>query len=217
VARAGLAQSAAFDQPDRFFAEAKVTPSVQMRLLIYAEMLKKWQGTVNLIANSTVSSMWQRHFADSWQVSNVVPAARIWLDLGSGAGFPGLVTAIRYAEQSDADIHLIESDRRKCAFLREVSRETKVPVKLHCGRIEDIVPTLDQHFEAVSARALAPLAKLIDYAQIVLDNGAIGVFPKGEHAAAELTGLPSPDRYSCEFVPSWTAPSSQLILVKRRC
>ena len=99
-------------------------PETERRLAIYADLLAKWQKTINLVAASTLPHLWMRHFADSLQVQAAAPAAGCWVDLGSGAGFPGLVTAIRLAEEPGATVHLIESDQRKCAFLREVSRET---------------------------------------------------------------------------------------------
>ncbi len=127
--------------PDRAAALAlfPLPPETQQRLAIYAELLRKWQKTINLVAASTLPHIWTRHFADSLQVQAAAPEALIWVDLGSGAGFPGLVTAIRLADKPGAKVHLIDSDQRKCAFLREVSRETAAPAIVHDGRIESVV------------------------------------------------------------------------------
>ncbi|WP_244406131.1 16S rRNA (guanine(527)-N(7))-methyltransferase RsmG [Methylocella silvestris] len=186
------------------------------RLALYEALLRKWQGSINLVAKSTLDDIWIRHFVDSLQVSAAAPQARRWVDLGSGGGFPGLVTAIRYADDPSAEIHLIESDQRKCAFLRTVSRETGAHAIVHCGRIEDIAAALDAPFDAVSARALAPFSQLLHYAERFLEKGAIGVFSKGEQAEAELTGLSAAARYQIASVASETSDSARLIIVRRR-
>lgn len=190
--------------------------AIEARLAIYAELLAKWQKTINLVAPSTLSQIWMRHFADSLQVQAALPQARLWADLGSGAGFPGLVTAIRLAETPGAKVHLIESDQRKCAFLREVSRETQAPAEVHQGRIERIVPGLGR-VDAVSARGLAPLPVLLDYARPLLEKGGIGVFLKGERLADELTACQALDyfaAYDVTAIRSVTADTGRLLLIK---
>lgn len=195
---------------------AQIPEETLERLRIYEALLRKWQRTINLIGPTTLDSVWIRHFADSIQVSDAAPGARCWLDLGSGAGFPGLVTAIRYADDPRAAVHLIESDQRKCAFLRGVSRETGAPAIIHCGRIETILPELDAPIEAISARALAPLPILLDYAGKLIEKGATGVFSKGEQAEAELTDSRLTDRFSITSLPSRTSPSAHILVVRRR-
>jgi 16S rRNA (guanine527-N7)-methyltransferase len=170
-------------------------PESVHRLEIYAELLAKWQKTINLVGPSTLPHIWTRHFADSLQVQAAAPEARLWVDLGSGAGFPGLVTAIHLADDPCAKIHLIEADQRKCAFLREVSRETGAPTVVHPGRIESIVEQIDEPVEAVSARALAPLQDLVVYAAKFLEKGAFGIFLKGQDVAHELTDSAILSRY----------------------
>jgi 16S rRNA (guanine527-N7)-methyltransferase len=186
------------------------------RLEIYAELLQKWQRAFNLIGDSTVDNLWVRHFADSLQVSEAVPEALNWLDLGSGAGFPGLVTAIKNAAEPGARVHLVESNRRKCAFLQEAARETEAPAIVHCGRIENILPNLDETIDAVSARALAPLPILLTCAEKFLDQGAVGVFPKGKLISAELTPSLTAGKYLITTMESKTCASARLVLVKRR-
>jgi 16S rRNA (guanine527-N7)-methyltransferase len=190
--------------------------ATSQRLKIYESLLRKWQRAINLVGTSTLDEVWVRHFADSLQVADAVPGARRWLDLGSGAGLPGLVTAIKLAGEFGAVVHLVESNRRKCAFLREAARETGAPVIVHCGRIEDILPALDGPFDALSARALAPLETLIGYAEKFLDEGAVGVFPKGKGFAAELTQTLTDGKFLITEIESKTDPAARLILVRRR-
>ena len=194
----------------------EVSDEARRRLVIYESLLKKWQRTVNLVGGSTLGDIWVRHFADLLQVSMAAPNARRWLDLGSGGGFPGLVTAIRYADDPNASVHLIESDQRKCAFLRAVSRETGAPAIIHRGRIESVVSALEVSIEAVSARALAPLAILLCYSEKFLESGAIGVFSKGQQAEAELTDSMLADKYSITTLASQTSDSGRIVIVKRR-
>jgi 16S rRNA (guanine527-N7)-methyltransferase len=194
----------------------QVSPAVEERLNIYAALLTKWQKTINLVANSTLPDIWVRHFADSAQVLDAVPEARRWVDLGSGAGFPGLVTAIRLADTPGARVHLIESDQRKCAFLREVSRETGAPVIIHAGRIEQIVPIIEEKIEAVSARALASLPILLDWSKKFLEKEAVGVFLKGQNLDAELTDSSVTSTYLVSMLQSRTLASAQIVIVKAK-
>jgi 16S rRNA (guanine527-N7)-methyltransferase len=157
------------------------------RFEIYAALLRKWQPTINLVGASTLDHLWTRHIGDSLHVLAAAPQAKLWMDLGSGAGFPGLVTGICLAGIPGAHVHLVESDQRKCAFLRDVSRETGAPVTVHAERIEKLLPSFEEKIEAVSARALAPLQNLVLLAEKLLEKGAIGVFPQGQMAAIELT------------------------------
>jgi 16S rRNA (guanine527-N7)-methyltransferase len=186
------------------------------RLEIYANLLEKWQSTINLVGKSSLDDLWVRHIADSLQVAEAVPEARRWLDLGSGAGFPGLVTAIKYAGEPGALVDLVEADQRKCAFLRNVVRETSAPAIVHCGRLEKILPGLDEKIDAVSARALAPLEALLGYAEKFLDEGAVGVFSKGKHFGAELTDSLTAGKYLITTIASQTCSAARLVLVRRR-
>lgn len=186
------------------------------RLKIYGELLKKWQAKINLIGPSTLGDFWVRHFEDSYQLAELAGLWSEWVDLGSGGGFPGLVIAITHA--GNGRIHLVESDKRKVAFLREVSRETQTDVRIHVGRIETVLPSLCQQikFDVVSARALAPMDRLIDYARPALKNGALGLFLKGKGLNAELTRL-SPD-YNLEIriIESCTEPDGRIVAVREQ-
>jgi 16S rRNA (guanine527-N7)-methyltransferase len=201
---------------DAVLALFPLPAEIVRRLEIYAELLRKWQTTINLVSASTLPQLWTRHIADSLQVQAAAAEAKIWADLGSGGGFPGLVTAIRLAETPGAKVHLIESDQRKCAFLREVSRETSAHAVIHNARIEDVVGCLPDPIEAVSARALAPLPQLVAYAAPLLARGAVGVFLKGEGAEREVEALSADGRYRIMQRSSVTASVSRLLLVHDR-
>jgi 16S rRNA (guanine527-N7)-methyltransferase len=186
------------------------------RLQIYANLLEKWRRAINLVGISSLDDLWVRHFADSLQVADAVPEARRWLDLGSGAGFPGLVTAIRYADEPGALVHLVEAGRRKCVFLQNVIRETSAPAIVHCGRLENVLLGLDEKIDAVSARALAPLDTLLGYAEKFIAQGAVGVFPKGKLFEVELTDSLTVGKYLITTMDSQTCSAARLVLVRRR-
>ena len=193
---------------------ATLSDPIRRRLTLYAELLVRWQATINLVSPKTLPELWTRHIGDSLQVQAAVPEARRWVDLGSGGGFPGLVTAIQLADEPGASVHLVESDKRKAAFLRTVARETGAPATIHAERIEAFVPAHAEKVDAVSARALAPLPQLVAFAQLFLEAGAIGVFPQGESAGAELTGSDPDRRFHIDIVPSRVRDGSRLLLVR---
>lgn len=184
------------------------------KLQIYADLLLRWQSKINLVGPSTIGDIWNRHFEDSFQLLGLAGNWRRWIDLGSGAGFPGLVIAI--VDSEGGEVHLVESDRRKAAFLREVSRETSTPIKIHVGRIESVLPPLCEafHFDVISARALAPLARLIDYSWPALEKGALGLFLKGKALSAELTELPPDNRLNLSLFESRTEPDGKIVVVR---
>ncbi len=167
------------------------------RLRAYAELLVKWQKAINLVAPASLLDLWRRHILDSGQLARLAPLDALWLDLGSGAGFPGLVIAILGARE----IRLIESDVRKCAFLREAARITSAPAQIVNARIGDVAPF---HADVVTARALAPLAKLLGFASPFLGTQSIALFPKGQDVGAELTAAHRNWRMRVERHPSLT-------------
>jgi 16S rRNA (guanine527-N7)-methyltransferase len=184
------------------------------RLDIFEAVLRKWQETINLVAPSTLDFIWTRHFADSWQVGQVVSDAKLTVDLGSGGGFPGVVLGILAVETEGSSVHLVESDQRKAAFLREVSRETGAKCVIHMGRIEAVCPRIKGNVDVVSARALAPLAKLLEWSKIYLDKGAVGVFLKGQDVASELTLASMDSRFSLSVKDSLTDPRAKIIIAR---
>ena len=201
---------------ERDLVLASLPEDIRHRLTLYADLLTRWQATINLVSPSTLPHLWTRHIADSLQVQAAAPKARRWVDLGSGGGFPGLVTAIVLADEPGARVHLVESDKRKAAFLRTAARETGAPAIIHAARIETFVPTHAEAVDAVSARALASLPKLVAFAQLFLERGAVGVFPQGETASAELTGSDLAHRFRIDMVPSRLRDGSCLLLVRSK-
>lgn len=162
--------------------------AMEQRLVAYVGLVRKWQPVKNLVAPSTLPDIWRRHVADGAQAFAALPNARRWLDIGSGAGFPGLVTAILLADVDGGSVTLVESNGRKAAFLQTVARELKLPARIVSARIESFperLSPLENRFEAVSARALASLDRLLEYAEPWLSAGATGVFHKGQDFAAE--------------------------------
>jgi len=195
------------------FAEAfKVPRETIHRLTRYAEVLTDWQKRTNLVGPSTLPVLWSRHFADSAQLCGLAPNARLWLDLGSGAGFPGLVIAIIQAGTPDFHMHLVESNRKKCAFLGEVARETEAPVDIHAMRIEELAES-DQSLrpDVVSARALAPLPRLFELAAPFFGERTKGLFPKGREAEAELAAARKDWEFDFRLHPSLTTENSHIV------
>ena len=155
------------------------------RLSILAERLRQWQTKTNLVAPSTLDSIWQRHIADSLQCISIMPAATKWLDLGSGGGFPGLVIAACMAEIPNAQVTLVESNRKKAAFLRQVNRQMESNAWIIAERIEDLEFNVSAP-QIVTARALAPLADLLTLASPWLFAGATALLHKGREYREEL-------------------------------
>jgi 16S rRNA (guanine527-N7)-methyltransferase len=176
------------DDLDVVRAVLPLDAAMEQRLVAYVGLVRKWQPVKNLVAPSTLPDIWRRHVADGAQAFAALPNARRWLDIGSGAGFPGLVTAILLADVEGGSVTLVESNGRKAAFLQAVARELKLPAKIVSDRIESLPERLspsDNRFDAVSARALASLDRLLEYAEPWLSAGATGVFHKGQDFAAE--------------------------------
>jgi len=184
------------------------------RLDALVALVLERQQAMNLIAASTVPQVWTRHVADSLQLLALAPAARTWVDLGSGAGFPGLVIACALAGTAGAAVHLVESTRKKAAFLAEAAAALKLPVTVHPDRIEDFAPANRVSFDVVTARAVAPLSKLLGYAIPLLKSGAIGLFHKGQDVEAELTEASKYWTIEAELIPSKTDPRGRIVLVR---
>lgn len=207
--------SAGSDDAARAAVEAAVSRETFRRLDLMVELLRKWQKTINLVAPATLTEVWSRHIADSLQLINHVAADSVrWVDLGSGGGFPGLVIASALAERPGADVHLVESDTRKSAFLREVARVANLPVTVHAQRIEQVAQTLAPGTKVVSARALAPLPKLLELAEPFLSAGALGVFPKGRDAERELTEARKGWTLDCDLRASISDREARVLLVR---
>jgi 16S rRNA (guanine527-N7)-methyltransferase len=185
------------------------------RLDAFVATLLTWQQRINLIASSSVPEVWTRHVADSLQLLQLAPSARVWLDLGSGGGFPGLVLACALAETPGAGVHLVESNGKKAAFLREAIRVTGAPAIVHQARIEQMETKLDAQVNIVTARALAPLKELLVLAEPWTKKGAQALFPKGQDVGAELTEASRYWNIEAVLVPSKTDPQARIVSVSR--
>ena len=164
-----------------------VSRETEARLDRYVALLLEWQAKTNLVAPSTLPNLWTRHIADSLQLLTLAPTAKIWIDLGSGGGFPGVVLACALAETPGTMVHLVERIAKKAAFLREAIRVTGAPGTVHLSDIGDTVDRFAGSVDCVTARAVAPLHQLIGFAEPLVRQGAKALFLKGQDVEAELT------------------------------
>lgn len=179
------------------------------RLAVYIDLLRRWQRSINLVGPATLGDPWRRHIVDCGQLwSWWPPAARRLVDLGSGAGLPGLILAIMGAPET----HLVESDRRKASFLREAARATGAAVTVHACR-SDALPAIAA--DVVTARALAPLPLLLDLASPFIVSGTCCLFLKGRSAAAELTAAGRLWTMCSELHPSLSAPDGHVVVLRQ--
>lgn len=196
----------------------KLTPvsrETESALDQFVELFLRWQRAVQLVANSTLAQLWTRHIADSLQLLDLAPNAKVWADLGSGGGFPGLVVAIALKEKSGAKVHLIESDQRKAAFLREAVRTLDLPAMIHVKRIEEVPSETLPGLEIVTARALAPMPELLELAHPFLKDGAKGLFMKGANVDNELTDATKSWSIKSTIVPSKTDREGRIVVVEQ--
>jgi 16S rRNA (guanine527-N7)-methyltransferase len=164
-----------------------VSRKTEKRLDAHVDLLLQWQAKTNLVASSTLPNLWTRHISDSLQLLTLAPDAKIWIDLGSGGGFPGVVLACALAETSGAMVHLVERNAKKAAFLREALRITGAAGTVHPADIGDSVDSFAGPADCVTARAVAPLHQLVGFAEPLVGKGAKALFLKGQDVEAELT------------------------------
>ena len=193
---------------------AHVSRETEKRLEIFVDLLLGWQKKTNLVAPSTLHELWTRHIADSLQLLPLAPEARLWVDFGSGGGFPGIPIACALAGQRGSQVHLIESNGKKAAFLREAVRATGAPAVVHQERAEKFGESCAEAVHVVTARALAPLKILCDQAFPLISRGAVGLFLKGQDVDAELTDAAKYWRLEASKVPSKTSPQSSIVVVR---
>ena len=202
------------DTPERFARYFDVSRETIERLEIYEALLRHWQKGMNLVAPGTLDHLWHRHFADSAQLLALSPESRQWLDLGSGAGFPGLVIAVCSANREDSLVHIIESNARKCAFCKEVVRETGCSVEIHHARIESLGHrNRFGEVEIVTSRALAPLGQLFRLGSAFLKPGMQGLFLKGRQASSELAEAEKEWTFEAVLHPSVTDADARIVQV----
>ena len=198
---------------DAVLESLNVSRETSDRLKLMTDLLKKWNPRINLVSKSTLKEVWTRHILDSAQIFGLSDASKTnWVDIGSGGGFPGLVVAILAAELNPGlETTLIESDQRKCAFLRTVLRETGVPGRVLAQRIERAEP---QNADVLSARALAELDLLFSFAERHLARGGTMLFPKGVTWQKELQAAQESWSFSHQVITSKTEPNSVILKVK---
>jgi 16S rRNA (guanine527-N7)-methyltransferase len=200
-------------QWDEAAVRAHVSRETGDKLALLAAELQRWQAIKNLVSSSTLDEVWSRHIADSLQLADLEPQAPVWLDLGSGAGFPGLVVALAIANRPAAHVHLVESNGRKCAFLRHAVRITGAPATVHEARVEAVAGGLAGKVDVVTARAVASLTQLLGWSQDLLKSGAAGLFPKGRNTPEELTEAEKSWRFKAELLPSRTDSEARIVRV----
>lgn len=195
---------------ERVLHALNVSRETSERLKLLAELLRKWNPKINLVSRSTMDMIWERHILDSAQIFDLVShPVKHWVDIGSGGGFPGLVVAILAAEKDPTQrTTLIESDQRKCAFLRTVLRETEVSGTVLSSRIEAAEP---QGADVLSARALADLSTLCGFAERHLDKTGKALFPKGVTWRKELSEAEESWSFSREVITSKSEPEAVIL------
>ncbi len=191
--------------PKEFQQETNVSRETLDRLQTYGGLLETWQTRMNLVGPKTLPDMWHRHFFDSAQLFDLLPeGTRTLVDLGSGAGFPGLVLTLMGVPET----HLIESDQRKARFLREVIRETGAAAEVHACRAESLT---DLKADVVTARALAPMKKLFPLVARFARKDSIVLLPKGQHVDDELTEYAIPANIQLDRTTSRTNPDGSIL------
>jgi 16S rRNA (guanine527-N7)-methyltransferase len=204
----------AFVPPPRTAAEFQAawgaTDAQTADLVAYLGLLTEWNGKMNLVGPSALAEFWPRHVHDSAQLLKKAPEALVWADLGAGAGFPGLVLAILLKGRPGAKVHLVESMAKRCRFLSEVAQKLALPAQIHHARAEDLGIRVD----IVTARACAPLPRLLGYAEPYLRRGATGLFLKGQDVGAELTEATKYWKFEAELSASSSSSDGRVLQVK---
>lgn len=202
--------------PEEFRAATGVSRETVDRLGAYLALIGKWQRAINLVAAASLKDAWRRHLLDSAQLYPLIPpTAATLVDLGSGAGLPGLVLSIlAQGEGRVVAVNLVESDGRKAAFLATAARELGLTgVTVHASRAEDLAATGRLHAEIVTARALAPLERLLALARPFLVPGGRCLFLKGERVDDELTAVQQSWRIRVDRIPSRSDPAGVVLAV----
>jgi 16S rRNA (guanine527-N7)-methyltransferase len=198
--------------PEDFAAVSGVSRETLARLKLYASMLEDWNSRHNLVSRASMPDLWRRHFWDSAQLARFIPAqAKTLADLGSGAGFPGLVLAEMLRERAGFRAVLYEATAKKCRFLEAVTERLALPAEIRQGRIEETEPEI---FDVITARACAPLVKLLPYAQAFWGKKTIALFLKGQNVGAELTEAHKSWRMELARHPSQSDPSGVILEIR---
>lgn len=193
-----------------FAAAVGASPAAMADMARYLVLITEWNEKMNLVGPSALAQFWPRHAFDSAQLLLVEPDALVWADLGAGAGFPGLVLAILLKGRPGARVHLVESLSKRCRFLQAVVDALDLPATVHNVRAEDLSLKVDR----VTARACAPLPRLLGYAEPYLKRGAVGLFLKGQDVVSELTEATKSWKFEAQALPSLSNPQGHLLQVK---
>ena len=177
----------------------------------YRELLETWNQRINLVGPSAMASFWLRHAYDSAQLLALAPDSLVWADLGTGAGLPGVVLAILLKDRAGAHVHLVESLTKRCLFLQEVVTALELPATVHRSRAESLPLT---GIDVVTARACAPMARLLGYAHPILRGKVRGLFLKGRDVESEIAEARRGWRFDLELIPSQSDPSGRIVSVK---
>jgi 16S rRNA (guanine527-N7)-methyltransferase len=177
----------------------------------YQTLLAEWNEVMNLVGPLTIATYWTRHALDSAQLLAFAPDALTWADLGAGAGLPGVVLAVLLKGRAGARVHLVESMTKRCRFLEVVAKDLDLPVQIHNARAEDLSLKVD----VVTARACAPMTKLLGFAEPYLRRGATGLFLKGQDVATELSEAQKAWNFESDLHPSQSDPRGRIVQVKR--
>jgi len=198
--------------PQAFQQATGATPAALEDLAAYRELLAAWNERMNLVGPSALDAFWLRHAWDCAQLLSFAPDAVVWADLGTGAGLPGVILAILLKQRSGATVHLVESLAKRCRFLEAVAQALDLPVVIHNQRAESAhLPGI----EVVTARACAPMIKLLGFAEPFLRQGATGLFLKGRDAPAEIEDARRRWRFSATLTPSLSALDGNVVKIER--
>jgi 16S rRNA (guanine527-N7)-methyltransferase len=193
------------------FAASTGATAAQLRdLEAYQALLADWNQRMSLVSEASLAEFWPRHALDSAQLLAIAPDARVWVDIGAGAGLPGLVLAILLKGAPGARVHLVESQAKKCRFLTEVAQALDLPADVHNARAESLALKAD----VVTARAVAPLTRLLGFAQPYMAKGAVGLFLKGQGADAEIAEARKSWRFTCNITPSQSDESGRILRIE---
>lgn len=196
------------DGSEVFLEHVDVSRETIEKLEIYANLLLRWQFKINLISTNSLKQAWHRHFLDSAQIFSILPKkATSAIDVGTGAGFPGLVLSIMGLE----NVQLVEQNKKKCAFLYEVIRETEATASVHPCKIEKL-PIKD--YDVVLARAFMALDGLLKVVSPFFGKDTLGIFPKGLKVNQELTAASKNWKMKTAIKQSITSPDGKIVLVK---
>ena len=196
----------------RFQTALDVPEKVMTDLDAFFSLLLDWSGRMNLVGPSARTDFWSRHVLDSAQLLKVAPTARVWTDLGAGAGFPGLVLAIFLKGQTKATVRLVESMAKRCQFLTAVSLALDLPTEVHNARAESVNLSPG---DVVTARAVAALPKLLQYAQPHLRGSTVGLFLKGREVEAEMAEARKNWSFEAELEPSLSGSDGHILKLQR--